>query len=335
MKHRNSYLLTILLTFLMFSCGSDPVDTTGSIIGTVKDDVTDVFISGATVSLTPSNRTTTTDANGNYQFLGIEQGQYTITVKKSNYKETTATLQVQAGKATEHNFSLQSSASALCVSPLELDFGTNQTQLGLDIINEGRGNMEWRILPGHTWLRVQPYIEGLLQANKRTSVVIKVERTGLAPDDYESNLIVTSMDGGHATVPVRMTVIGQPQVTTTEARFVTAHSATLVATLTVVGDKNGVTEYGHVYSSTNKEPSLEQGDPHTSLHVTGGILRNPSSFTSELTSLLSATTYYVRAYAYNRQGYAYSSPVTFHTEDALQTVLDRNDFGGEEDWNKE
>lgn len=334
------HALLLLPALLLAACGSDPVDTTGSVTGTVKDDITDAFISGATVSLTPSNLSTTTDGNGNYQFLGVEQGQYTLTVRKSGYKETSTTVQVMAGKSTIHNFSLQPSASALRVNPDELDFGTSQTQLGLDIINEGSGTLKWFIAIDVPWLtarqKSQPVKEGVVLAQKQTSVIIGVDRTGLAPGDYSATIIVTSTDGGHVDVPVRMTVVGLPQfAASSTVSEVTAHTARVLSTLTVVGDKNGVTEYGHVYSATNSTPTLEHGDAHTDLHVTGGTLMSGRTLTSNLTALRSATTYYVRAYARNRLGYAYSQIITFRTGDGAQTGMDRNDFGGEEDWNQQ
>lgn len=324
-------LFLLPLASLLMACSSDPVDTTGSISGIVKDDVSDALISGATVSISPTNRNTTTDANGNYQFLNVEQGQYTITVQKNQYQEALASVEVKMGQSTEHNFSLTPSSGALLVEPSELHFGTSVTQQGLDIINQGRGTLEWKISNDASWISFSQD-KGKIQPKKRSSVIITIDRSGLTPDDYTATPVITSTDGGHKDIAVFMTVVGLPQLTTTDARCGHPHTATVGARLTVVGDKNGVTEYGHVYSTTSKEPSIENGDRHTNLHNANGILNAPGTFTSQLDALRSATTYYVRAYARNRLGYSYGNSISFRTEEAQQTGLGHNDYGKEEDW---
>jgi len=334
MKHRLFLLFLPLLAILFTACPSDPVDTTGSISGTVKDRFTNERIAGADVSLNPTNRSTTTDGNGNYQFLDVEQGQYTVTVKKSQYADVSTTLQVQVGQTTSHDFSLEPSSSALDVMPRTLDYGISQTQLGLDIINKGYGTLTWTITSDRTWLAVVGGQTGSVAPQRQTSVIIRVDRAGLPPGEQTANIVVTSTDGGHVDVPVHMTVVGPPQLTTTSYSSVTAHSVVVGARLTVVGDENGVTEYGHVYSDTNEAPSLENGDPHTSLHTDGGVLYQTGTFSSLLVGLRSATSYNVRAYARNRQGYNYGGTLVIRTEAASETGLDRNDFGGEEDWNR-
>ena len=78
-----------------------------------------------------------------------------------------------------------------------------------------------------------------------------------------------------------------------------------------------VTQYGHVYSSTNNLPTVN--DNKTQLGAANFI---PTIFTSYIIGLVPITTYYIRAYATNSTGTAYSSNVlTFTTLPAERTPI--------------
>lgn len=87
------------------------------------------------------------------------------------------------------------------------------------------------------------------------------------------------------------------------------NNATSDGTITDIGS-SAVTQYGHVYSSTNNLPTVN--DNKTQLGTSN--FAPPISFTSNLSGLAGNTTYYIRAYATNSAGTAYSSAVlTFTT----------------------
>jgi len=67
-----------------------------NISGTVRDSVGGQPIQGVQVTLSPGNHTTTTDADGKYQFVGITPSTYTLSASKYSYysfKSTEMTLQ--------------------------------------------------------------------------------------------------------------------------------------------------------------------------------------------------------------------------------------------------
>ena len=79
---------------------------------------------------------------------------------------------------------------------------------------------------------------------------------------------------------------------------------------------NIVSQYGHVYSSSNPEPTIS--DYLTSNGPTSQTL----TYYSEITHLIPNTTYYIRAYAINEKGIAYGNVVSTST----------NTANGEEPW---
>lgn len=111
------------------------------------------------------------------------------------------------------------------------------------------------------------------------------------------------------------TTSGLPTVTINTVTDITATSATCGGN---ISDNGGfsVTDKGLVWS-TNQYPTLSDN------HVSLGSGNAP--FTGSMTNLTIGTTYYVRAYATNSQGTAYSSTQrTFTTGDGLPTVTTTN-----------
>ena len=82
-----------------------------------------------------------------------------------------------------------------------------------------------------------------------------------------------------------------------------------IVTYTIVGDGGAeITEHGACWSTTNS-PSI------SGFHVSGGS--GTGDFSIELTDLQPGTTYYVRIYAVNSVGVAYSDEMSFTTEQAV------------------
>lgn len=71
----------------------------GRITGTASD-TTHAMLPGAAVSLTPGNRTTSTDAQGHFQFVGLAPGDYTVGVSYVGFRAATAPAAVTAGGTT-------------------------------------------------------------------------------------------------------------------------------------------------------------------------------------------------------------------------------------------
>lgn len=86
----------------------------------------------------------------------------------------------------------------LAVSPTSLDFGTSTTQLTLSIFNDGGGVLSWNIVESLTWLSVSQ-----ISGSGFAEVTVTVDRTGLAPGEYNAMITVES-NGGNIDVPIHM-----------------------------------------------------------------------------------------------------------------------------------
>lgn len=129
---------------------------------------------------------------------------------------------------------------------------------------------------------------------------------------YATNAVGTSYGDK---VEVKTLPLSAPTVTTGVSSLVLTASATMAGSIKTMGTDN-ITQYGHVWSSTNITPTV--ADSKTTL----GALATVKDYTSNLTGLTSGTTYNVRSYATNSVGTAYGDVVTFKTISAeLPTVL--------------
>ena len=80
------------------SCGGkDVIDIYGSISGKVTDVSSGKPLSTAQVTLIPGANTIQTSSDGSFAFLGLEEGQYTVSGYQANRKNVT----VVSGEKTE------------------------------------------------------------------------------------------------------------------------------------------------------------------------------------------------------------------------------------------
>ncbi len=112
-----------------------------------------------------------------------------------------------------------------------------------------------------------------------------------------------------------------PTVTTSGASSVTANSATVGGNVTDAGGAD-VTERGVVWS-TSQNPTTSGSKK--------AVGSGTGSFSTTLTGLSVATTYYVRAYAINSAGTSYGDQVSFKTnDDHKENEGDTEDVGNSE-----
>lgn len=84
------------------SCGGkDVIDIYGSISGKVTDVSSGEPLSAAQVTLIPGANTIQTSSDGSFAFLGLEEGQYTVSVQKDGYQANRKNVTVVSGEKTE------------------------------------------------------------------------------------------------------------------------------------------------------------------------------------------------------------------------------------------
>src|SRR5574344_2144309 len=98
---------------------------------------------------------------------------------------------------------------------------------------------------------------------------------------------------------------GTPTLKINESSNITSNSATVSAQITSTGTSD-VINCGFIYSSSNKNPTINDASK---------VETTPSSFQGVISNLSPNTTYYVRAYALNSSGIAYSATAIFKTVD--------------------
>lgn len=107
-----------------------------------------------------------------------------------------------------------------------------------------------------------------------------------------------------------------PHVTTLRATNVLSESATLNGRINGSGEPP-YTERGFIYSTSYKEPTLNDPSSATLKIIVPGLNKE---FTVNLDSLITGTTYYVRAYASSTKGVAYGDAISFTPTAVLPVV---------------
>lgn len=125
---------------------------------------------------------------------GITRGSITIT---SNAGTRTIPLSVDVGGPAQ-----------LEVSTSTLEFGATATQLGAQLVNRGLEPLQWSVSIPNTapWLQVTPASGTIQTANGTSSLSFRVNRTGIAPGNYEVPVTINS-NGGSATITATMSVV--------------------------------------------------------------------------------------------------------------------------------
>jgi starch-binding outer membrane protein SusE/F len=149
----------------------------------------------------------------------------------------------------------------------------------------------------------------VVYSGSTTTATFNVELTGLNyATTYHARAYATGSsetiygeDITFTTLPVL------PTVTTSEFTPKTGTTATGGGSVTNAGGAE-VTEYGVCYATT-ENPTIE----NSYVEIGSGT----GDFTASLSKLQGLTTYYVRAYAKNSQGYAYGNQVSFTTPRAI------------------
>ena len=102
-----------------------------------------------------------------------------------------------------------------------------------------------------------------------------------------------------------------PVISTGEVTSITSSAITITGTIEDLGKTyNNVTQYGHVYSEINPNPTISD------YKYNHGSASQLMSYSTELINLKPNTRYYVRAYAENPKGLSYGTAVSVTTKTA-------------------
>lgn len=173
------YLFLGLLVLLQVSCTKEPEILTGDIVGIVTQKNSGTTpLSGVQVSIVSSGISTSTGSDGKFSFTELEAGSYKLQFLKEGYESDTKTVTVVPGQVANADMQLivEEKEALIAITPSSLNFGTTQTELSVNIKNNGNAKAEWSLdLGENIWLNASP-TAGQIEANKQQSIVFSVNR---------------------------------------------------------------------------------------------------------------------------------------------------------------
>ncbi|MDE6792217.1 MAG: DUF2012 domain-containing protein [Muribaculaceae bacterium] len=184
-----------------------------------------------------------------------------------------------------------------------LDFGDNQSlnTLSFNIVNSNYEDLAWEIEHRCEWISEVKPDKGVLTYGKTEGIMVVINREKLNPGENKAVIVVRSSNGSSE---MNVVAIGQetsfPSLNTLPTTNITFSTATFNGEIV----ENGIppyTERGFVYSLSSI-PTLEN-----TIDKLTCPLSSSKEFSFDVKELDHSTTYYVRAYAKNTKGVAYSS----------------------------
>ena len=316
---------TILICFLTLFLGcTEEIEEIkyGSIAGVVYDESVGEPIPVVKLSLTPGGKSTVTGSDGSFTFINIQTGDYTIKAEKKGYESSSNVVSVIEGTPSECNLTLKRIPAYVTSDKAELNFGDNisLTTLSFNIVNSSYENLSWHIefdTLSSFVASVSPD-KGTTQYGKTSAIVVKINRDKLNVGLNESNIVVVS-DNGDGSSEVRIKAIGQakviPTLNYTGTNKITSSTAVVHGKMTFYGIPK-YTERGFVYN-TEENPTI---DDDNNIERIMASVTDDSAFSYKLKDLKLGYKYYVRAYAINDIGVAYSNQESFTTVASLPVV---------------
>jgi len=192
--------------------------------------------------------------------------------------------------------------SPINVSQTTADITGSVTSIGAGVILK-HGHC-YSKLPNPTFLDLKTDLGTLSAAGAFTSSFSGLDKN----TTYYVRAYATNANGTGYSTQVTFTTSESPtlpNVTITDATSITVNAATVGGGLASVGSTN-IIEHGHCWSVTTN-PSI------TNTKTTLGSKSAIGLFSSNLTTLLPGTTYYIKAYATNSAGTTYSPEISFTT----------------------
>lgn len=296
-------VLCILSTLLiMFGCAKDVVDTTGTIEGIVKDNATSTPLQGVSITLSPSGATTTTGTDGHYSFPELEAGNYSVEFAKMGYENNKKEISIVSGKTIQVDVMMSKITKGLIANPISLNFGDLETSKTLFISCVAQlSSLRYSIENNTEWITLSKSEGNATTDGDKVTVII--DRSKLSTGNYEKEITFTSNYGTLA-VPIIVSQVekSKPSVTTYDPEITTETSLTIKGTIVKTGGVK-ITSYGHCWAEAAM-PTIENNKNNL------GDRESVGDFTSTLTQLVPGKTYFIRAYAANTKGVAYSEQVT-------------------------
>ena len=328
-----STLLVLVLSLIFVACGgsegtgnggsgNNDSGETGSIYGIVTDKATGESIINAGVELQPVGLKTVTGSDGQFEFNEVATGTYTLYVTKTGYSESSSSITIESGKQSKGDVQLEKLPAALRIvnddgkDISELDFGEKLADVSrqFNIFNDGYERLEWELSFSADWIKSVSKESGELKAGGTQGVIVNIDRSLLESGENVTTIHVTSNDGNKQLTVKATNATVLPTLNTLETTNITSSTAVLNAEILTKGVPS-YSERGFVYA-LESNPTLENTIAQLTAKVTEENL-----YSATVTGLELGEEYYVRGYAINEAGVAYSTnEVKFSPEMDLPNV---------------
>ena len=329
--------LLLRLSATLWTGCKDKEEEPGAVYGVITDKATGEPVKNAGVELQPIGLKTVTGTDGQYRFDELEPGTYKLYVTKTGYADLLSNeIVVKSGQTARCDVQLAQAlrivndkAEDIC----ELDFGAeaNDVQRSFNIFNDGIQTLQWKIIASADWITKVSMWNGSLLPSESQNITVAIDRGKLKFGDNVTTLYITSIEGD-----CQMQLKAQedrilPVLNTLEVTEISTTTATMNGQITDVGQP-AYTERGFVYS-TSSLPTVENAIRKLPVAV-----NDEPTFSTTVTGLTGGEGYYVRAYAVNEKGVAYSAnEVHFVVNDvfvieSLNLMVQTADMSGEFTW---
>jgi hypothetical protein len=310
MKKTVKYIAYIAIILFLAACAKDIIDLTGSIHGIVKDYESGDFITNCHVSLHPGGHSVTTSSSGEFEFSSLTPGEYTLTFDKAGYNEESKVIKLESGKHIYTDFLLRPKSN-FYLSDEAYNFGDLNAEKTIVCFNNTDENCTYEVVSMPAWLSVNKP-KGTIYAGSSSSLIMYVDRDQVDYGTYTGNVTISfkGKKSGDANISVSMSKVKLSTPTLSIAPYpttMTEDGFEIIGTLQATGGAQ-ITEHGHCWG-LKSSPTIS--DSRTKF----GNRLELGDFTSTITGLKPNTTYYVRAYAVNSQGVAYSEEVVVTMQD--------------------
>lgn len=320
--------ILIICLLGLCSCSSDSTEevNTGGIAGSVSDQNTGDPVATVNVTLSPGGKSTVTGSDGSFSFVDLEPDDYTIDIRKEGYNPNSSRIRITAGQQAQAHLLIERIPAIVTADREELDFGENVgvNTLSFGIVNSSYEDLSWQIEHNCRWIKEIRPASGVLKLGKTETIVVIIDRELLPVGNNETVLVVRSTNGR---AEVKIKAVGAerdtPRLNILDATEITSSAATLNGEILAAGIPV-YTERGFVYS-LNSMPTFDNMLAKLTAPVT-----EDNTYSYNLRGLILGETYYVRAYATNSVGTAYSAnEIDFTTiasspELTVQEVTDMN-----------
>lgn len=310
MKKLFYVIFPLAALLLLTTCEEELPNTMGNIYGIVGDMETGEPVKGASVVLSPGNRSTVTGSDGHFEFLNLEATQYKIQVSANGYVTNSRQITVLPGMSTSGDIMLRQTTAQMSVSVEELDFGDNETSLSFNVISKGDKQVEWSVKEDIDWLTCSP-ANGKI-TNASSTVLVTVDRSVLEDGVYKELLVITSKDERVAdkTIVVKLTVNRDVlKVEPSELDFENNESSLSVR---LKNTSNKTLKYTVESSNDWLVPSKASGT------IAAGATDNLNAIVSR-SGLAVAS--YTATLTFSYEGGSVSVPVTMTVEDLMAPVV--------------